>query len=200
MTHTPLLIIPGRGNSGAGHWQTLMETRFSDAQRVEQDNWETPVLEAWSQRIDEIVCRLDHRPLLVAHSFGCLAAAHAQITLGTPVGATLFVAPADPKRFGLPNRIFRARLLQPGLLIASNNDPWMSHDQAVAMADAWGIGHITLENGGHINIASGHGHWPLGETIVEQMLRQLGEVDTFPVFEPLFKRHVAQPNILHISK
>ena len=191
MGQPTLLIVPGRGNSGAGHWQTLMAARFSGAHRIEQDNWESLVLETWSQRIDEIVRGLDHRPLLVAHSFGCLAVAHAQITLGTPVGATLFVAPADPKRFGLPNRIFRERLLQPGFLVASDNDPWMSHDQAIAMADAWGVGHTTLKNGGHINIASGHGYWPFGEAIVERMRRQLGEADTFPVFEPLFKRQVA---------
>ena len=172
MAQPTLLIVPGRGNSGTGHWQTLMESRFSGAQRVEQEDWESPVLDAWSQRIDEIVRRLDHRPLLVAHSFDCLAAAHAQITRGTPVGATLFVAPADPKRFGLPKRFFRERLPQPGFLVASDNDPWMSHDEAIAMANAWGIGHTTLKNGGHINIASGHGDWPLGEAIVKRM-RQL---------------------------
>ena len=136
MEQPPLLIVPGRGNSEAGHWQTLIERRFSGAQRVEQEHWETPELDAWSRRIDEVVRRLDRQPLIVAHSFGCLATAYAQITLGTPVGATLFVAPADPQRFALPERLFQERLRQPGFLVASDNDPWMSHERAIAMANA----------------------------------------------------------------
>ncbi len=190
MAQAALLIVPGRGNSEAGHWQTLIERRFSGAQRVEQEHWETPELDAWSQRIDEVVRGLDRQPLLVAHSFGCLAAAYAQITLGTPVGATLFVAPADPQRCALPERIFQERLRQQGFLVASDNDPWMSHERAIAMANAWGVDHTTLKNGGHINVASGHGRWLQGEAIVARMRRQLLETESLLQSDPaLSPRH-----------
>ena len=102
MRQTNILIIPGRGNSGPGHWQSIVEENLPGTLRVQQENWDTPSLEAWARNIDHAVRKLDHRPLLVAHSFGCLAAAYAQNVLGTPAGASLFVAPADPERFGLP--------------------------------------------------------------------------------------------------
>lgn len=200
MTPPTILIVPGRGDSAPGHWQTLMEDRFSRTQRVIQDDWNSPGIDAWSRRIDEVVRELDNRPLLVAHSYGCLAAAYAQITLGTPVGATLFVAPADPGRFGLPERIFSERLTQSGFLIASSNDPWMSRERAATLADTWGIPHITLNNVGHINVASGHGPWPFGERIVERMRKKLAETTAFPLYVPIFRRFSAQPNISHISK
>ena len=199
MTQPTILIVPGRGNSGAGHWQTLVERRFPGTQRVVQDNWDAPGIDAWARRLDEVVRKLDHHPLLVAHSFGCLAAAYAQITLGTPVGATLFVAPADPRRFGLPERVFSERLMPPGFLIASNNDPWMSTERALAMANVWGVRHLTLKNAGHINVASGHGPWPFGESIIRRMRQQLGETDTLPAFEPMFRRQPC-PGFSHIGE
>ena len=196
MTQPTILIVPGRGNSGAGHWQSLVERRFPRTQRVVQDNWASPGIDAWARRLDEVVREHDPRPLLVAHSFGCLAAAYAQITLGTPVGATLFVAPADPRRFGLPERVFSEQLMSPGFLIASDNDPWMSTERAIAMANVWGVRHITLKNAGHINVASGHGPWPFGESIIRRMRQRLGEADTLPAFEPIFRRQ-ARPSFTH---
>ena len=175
MTQTPILIVPGRGNSGPGHWQTLVERSLPGTQRVLQADWESPSLEDWSRAIDRAVRALDHRPLLVAHSFGCLAAAYAQLTLGTPVGASLFVAPADPGRFALPRHQFAQALRQPGLLIASENDPWLAFDQALAFAEDWGIDYVNLGPAGHINIDSGHGRWPFGETIIAPMRQRLDE-------------------------
>lgn len=200
MTQPTILIVPGRGNSGAEHWQTHLQERFPDARRIEQDGWDTPNLEAWSQRIDATVRAMATPPLLVAHSFGCLAAAHAQITYGSPVAATLFVAPADPTRFGLPERIFRERLIRPGFLVASDNDPWMSEERAIVLATAWGIKCMTLKNAGHINVASGHGHWPLGEMIITHMRRQLARTKPQPWFDLSHTRSVTHPDIRHISK
>lgn len=170
-----VLLVPGRGNSEPGHWQSLIEARLPGVQRVSQDDWNDPSLDAWSRNIDRAVRALDHRPLIVAHSFGCLAAAHAQITLGTPVGATLFVAPADPQRFDLPHWLFAEPLGRPGVLIASDNDPWLSLEKAQMLAADWGVRCVSLGPAGHINVASGYGSWPLGKTIIESMRRQVGE-------------------------
>lgn len=168
-----ILMIPGRGNSDAGHWQSILERILPDIQRVHQKNWHEPSLDAWSRTIDRAVRRLDHRPLLVAHSFGCLAAAHARLKFGTPVGATLFVAPADPERFGLSRQAFAENLAQPGMLVASSNDPWMSIDKARGLALDWGVRLVELGAAGHINVASGHGPWPLGEAMIIALRREL---------------------------
>jgi predicted alpha/beta hydrolase family esterase len=181
MTQATLLIVPGRGNSEPGHWQSIIETVLPDTLRVHQEDWNTPALETWSRTIDRAVRALDHRPLVVAHSFGCLATAYAQLAYGTPVGAALFVAPADPERFAIPHGLFAEPLAQPGLLIASDNDPWLSFEKATALATNWGVRCVNLGPVGHINIASGHGHWPIGKAIIESMRRELGELETSPI-------------------
>jgi len=175
MKKPTILIVPGRGDSAAGHWQSILELTLAGALRVRQDDWNTPSLAAWSKAIDRAVRALDHRPLLVAHSFGCLAAAHAEIALGTPVGATLFVAPADPERFGLSPQAFERKLEGPGILVASNNDPWMPIASARKIAADWGVRFLDMGASGHINIASGHGPWPLGEELITAMRDDLEE-------------------------
>lgn len=175
MSQAAILIVPGRGNSGPEHWQSIVEDLLPDTRRVQQDDWDHPALDAWSRNIDRAVRALDRPPLLVAHSYGCLAAAHAQTALGTPVGATLFVAPADPQRFGLPRSLFAERLARPGMLVASDSDPWLSLEQALALAAGWGVECVNLGRAGHINVASGHGRWPLGEAIIESMRAALGD-------------------------
>lgn len=168
-----VLMVPGRGNSEPEHWQSIIESRLPGVRRVPQDDWNSPSLDQWSSNIDRAVRTLDHPPLLVAHSFGCLAAAYAQIALGTPVGATLFVTPADPQRFGLSFDLFAKTLARPGVLIASDNDPWLTLEKAERLADDWGVRCVNLGPAGHINVASGHGVWPLGKTLIESMRAQL---------------------------
>ena len=174
MNQSTILIVPGRGNSEPGHWQSILEAKSPGARRVEQA-WHTPVLETWGRNIDCAVRESASPPLVVAHSFGCLALAYAQIVLGTPVGASLFVAPADPGRFGLPRPLFAEVLTAPGMLVASENDPWMSLADALGLAEDWGLDGINLGCAGHINQASGYGPWPLGEALADTLLAELAQ-------------------------
>jgi len=197
MTQARILIVPGRGNSEPGHWQSIIETRLPGTLRVQQADWDAPKLDAWSKNIDRAVRACPYPPLLVAHSFGCLAAAHAQIELCTPVGATLFVAPADPERFGLPCSIFSETLAHPGIVVASDNDPWLSRDKAEALAAEWGLECINLGSAGHINVASGFGRWPFGETITTSMRNELTRDKRSQTFNPrqqVAARHACRPH------
>lgn len=197
MSHTRILIVPGRGNSEPEHWQSIAESAFPDTQRVQQENWNAPSLDEWSRNIDSAVRALGHRPLVVAHSFGCLATAYAQITLGTPVGAVLFVAPADPERFNIPRETFAETLEQPGILIASNNDPWLSLGSARLLAADWGIKLFNLGAAGHINVASGYGHWPLVETIIKLIRDDLDREGTTDMCAPHRRTPVRQECRVH---
>lgn len=192
MKQTDILIVPGRGNSGPGHWQSIIEDLLPDTRRVQQKDWETPSLEAWGCNIDRAVRALDRPPLVVAHSFGCLATAYAQIVLGTPVGATLFVAPADPERFDLPRRLFAQPLARPGIFIASENDPWLSLEKAMTLAADWDIRCINLGHVGHINVASGHGPWPFGEALIESMRSELSLRNEVPLFQNPHRQALGQ--------
>ena len=72
-TRTPVLIIPGWGNSGPAHWQTLWQAEEPDWVRVMQRDWERPGPVAWLAAIDEVVSGLTAKPVLVGHSLGAIA-------------------------------------------------------------------------------------------------------------------------------
>ena len=114
-----VLVIPGLYGSGLAHWQTWLQSRLPRAVRVEQDDWHEADLDRWSARIGELLDEAPGTPhVAVAHSFGCLALAHclaerrarparddAQGGVQGGVQGALFVAPAEPERFQLSERL-----------------------------------------------------------------------------------------------
>lgn len=155
------LIVPGLGDSGADHWQTLWEQRFPDARRVQQVHWDRPDLERWS---DQVVRTLAAHgdAWIVAHSFGCLATVHALARAGALVQGVFLVAPADPEKFGLGDRLPHSPLAVRGALVASRSDPWLSFERARLWALRWELPMLDAGDAGHINAASGHGAWEQG--------------------------------------
>lgn len=160
MPAAPVLIVPGRGGSGPAHWQSALERGLPAACRVEQDDWDTPDLLAWARRIDAAARRCPAPPLAVAHSFGCLALAAAEVLFRTPLAASFFVAPAEPARFGLADADILHRLSHPSDLLASTDDPWLDFARAEVLAAAWGSRMHVLGAVGHINVDAGFGPWP----------------------------------------
>ena len=51
-------------------------------------------------------------------------------------------------------------------LIVSDNDPWVTLEEAKTMADTIGATYTIVENGGHINADSGFGKWALIEALL----------------------------------
>ena len=45
----------------------------------------------------------------------------------------------------------------------------MTHDRAVALAEAWGARRVDLGEVGHLNVASGHGPWKQGEALLAEL-------------------------------
>lgn len=182
-----VLIVPGRDNSGPGHWQTLLEDDLPEARRVQQENWAQPDLNAWSARVAAAAYAADRPVLAVAHSFGCLATVGALLDHAAPLAGALLVAPAEPKRFAIPAHRLQQPLPVPNLLVASRNDPWMSYPVALGWAAHWGSTVIDAGLAGHINVASGHGHWPALPTLLTRLAARAeaaGE-HAFPL--PFFK-------------
>lgn len=174
-----LVIVPGLHGSGAGHWQTWLQGEVAGSVRVAQDDWGTPDLERWSARVADTVAALGPGPhVIAAHSFGCLATVRA--ALRRPrlhVARLLLVAPAEPDRFGVAHALPQARLGVPSCVVGSETDPWMSAPQARAWARRWGSEWINLGDAGHINVASGHGPFPLAR---EWAAGALGRLDARP--------------------
>lgn len=181
MTHR-ILIVPGYQGSGPGHWQTWFERRLPRARRVGRIDWHAPVIANWAHEIrNEIGCAPD--PVwLIAHSFGCLAAAVAAAGGRERIAGAMFVAPADPERFSplglktdrtaLPSLslyLTRQPLSFPSLVVASASDPWMPLNVAAYWADRWGSRFVNLGDAGHINVEAGFGPWPRGLELFQSL-------------------------------
>lgn len=157
-----VIVVPGMHNSGAGHWQTRWQALYPAFERVEQDDWDHPDLDAWSTRLDQLRGR-DTRPVLfAAHSFGCLAAVHSVSRDPRQVAGLLLVAPADPHKFGVADALPQQPLAAASTVIASTNDPWMKLADAALWAGRWGSQFIDAGALGHINAESQLGDWPAG--------------------------------------
>lgn len=173
-----ILIIPGWSSSGEDHWQSRWERGMKTAHRIEQTDWFNPDKVAWVHNILLAIAESRRPPVLVAHSLGVAAAAHAarRIPMNLVAGAFL-VAPADVDNAAqwpvTAGQTFEASgigftplpvlpLPFPAALVASSDDPYCSLDRARYIAGEWGAKLIEVGNCGHINTASGHGPWPEG--------------------------------------
>ena len=109
--------------------------------------------------------------MLAAHSAACAMLAHwaaANPTDAGKVRGALLVAPSDPAGPNYPkgptgfDPVPLTRLPFRSIVVASHDDPYVTPGRAREYAAAWGAELVTLANGGHINVASGHGPWPEG--------------------------------------
>lgn len=166
------LIVPGLNGSGTDHWQTWLERNVPGAVRVIQRDWSDPYLPHWSARVRRELARVPGRIFIVAHSFGCLAAAQATFDYGEQVSGLMLVAPADPEMFGAAASLPERPLGVPAVVVASTNDPWMRFARAAEWTETWGAELINLGAVGHINAASGFGPWPEGLAMLRRLRRE----------------------------
>ena len=164
----PVLIVPGLGDSGPQHWQSHWQRQLPGARRVTQQNWQNADLEVWTATLAREIEASTPAPMIIAHSFGCLATLRVAYS-GARIRAALLVAPADPERFGIGAELTRKPLPFASTMIASSNDPWLKLIRAGALASAWGSRFVLYRNAGHINAESGFGAWPQGMTHVHEL-------------------------------
>ncbi|WP_084050993.1 RBBP9/YdeN family alpha/beta hydrolase [Deinococcus hopiensis] len=177
MTPT-LVIVPGLGESGPEHWQTLWTTKYGAA-RVRQDDPEAPTPQGWAGRLQEVIEATPGALILAGHSAGVLTIVHWARLYGghERVRGALLVSPTDSEQANMaelaPAILTMAPvptqpLPFPALVVASENDPYVSFERAQELADAWEAEFVTAGEVGHINVASGHGEWPEGEVLLAE--------------------------------
>ncbi|WP_375465751.1 RBBP9/YdeN family alpha/beta hydrolase [uncultured Methylobacterium sp.] len=165
-----ILIVPGLGGSGEGHWQTRWADRLATARVVEQDDWHAPEPAAWRARVCEAVSASARPVILIAHSLGVVACVEAvpDFPEGRVRGALFVALPDVEEASNLPEsvRAFaplpRVPLPFPALLVASRTDPHCAYARAEDFSHAWGAAFVDAGESGHLNVASGHGPWPEG--------------------------------------
>jgi predicted alpha/beta hydrolase family esterase len=116
---------------------------------------------------------IDGPVVVVAHSLGVIATVHLPPEAAARIVGALLVAPADPERRAplsdfapVPSDLLPYR----SVLVASTNDPYCPVRLAGAYARAWGSEFVRVPNSGHLNVESGHGHWPLGLALLQSLL------------------------------
>lgn len=183
----PVFVIPGIGNSGPAHWQSLWQAAHPSWQRLVVADWDEVECRAWVAALQQqlsVINAAGPAPLLVAHSLGCLALAHwaSQASPASNGGhgriaiqAALLVAVPDPQSAAFPaaargfDPVPLAPLPFPSIVVASTDDPYGSVDHARRCADGWGSEFVVMGAHGHLNAQSGLGEWPQGWRLLQQL-------------------------------
>jgi len=178
---TPILIVPGWQNSGPAHWQSLWERDNQACSRVVQSNWDAPDRDDWVATLDRAIEAAPIRPVVVAHSLGCVTVAHSanEYDRGATsrLAGALLVAPADVEESiaarsleafaPIPMVCFRF----PSILVGSHNDQYATFQRASHFAASWGAELVDAGHAGHINVDAGFGPWPACEKLLERLFR-----------------------------
>ena len=164
-----IIIVPGLGGGSSDHWYSRWEKKLPTARRVIQEDWHHPSLAAWTRRLVESVKAADKPVLLVAHSCGVVAIAHAAEAIAACVVGAFLVAPPSARALRALEEVEpgfaeipMVALPFPAVLVASRDDPYGGWEESETLAKAWHIELVDAGLSGHINDESGHGPWPEG--------------------------------------
>ncbi len=171
-----LVLIPGLYDSGPTHWQSVWEGLDPHCRRLVQADWSSPRCDDWVATLDAAVAEVGDGAVLVAHSLGCVTVAHWSRRSNRPARCAFLVAPSDvdapsfpPGTTGFqPMPLERLRI--PSLVVASDDDPFVSPDRARLFADAWGSRFAAIGAAGHINAATGLGEWHEGQRLLRELV------------------------------
>jgi predicted alpha/beta hydrolase family esterase len=173
-----VFILPGLGNSGDQHWQTLWEQRFPEFQRIQQASWNFPSCEDWITTIDDAIMRVKTgQVILVAHSLACCTVGYWVKKYDRKIKGALLVAPSDTEAPSYPlgttgfTPMPMVKLPFPSITVISTNDQYVSLGRAKTFAEAWGSELVIVGDVGHINAASQLGYWNAGLELLVRLDR-----------------------------
>lgn len=185
MSTTPtVLIVPGLRDHVDTHWQTLLGHRLPRVQTVPPMGREDLDCAQRIQAIESTITRIEGPVLIVAHSAGCIMAAHWANTSAHVhrVCGALLATPPDfdrPMPEGYPGidalkaggwfPVPRQRLPFSSLVACSDNDPLAASARVLTLARDWGSETVNLGAVGHLNPASGYGEWPMALSLIQDL-------------------------------
>ncbi|WP_227672378.1 alpha/beta hydrolase [Komagataeibacter sp. FXV3] len=181
-----IVIVPGLDGSGPRHWQSRWELflrpRGITVHRVRQVDWARPTYADWKSQLQQTL-RACHQPvILVAHSLGAvLSVRMAREHALDGVAGAFLVAPADIDHHHGPDSgrvasfgpLPATPLPFPTMLMASQDDEWLSMSRARHLATQW---QATLVNAGTVGHIGNHAHlglWPDGMKALDGLARSL---------------------------
>ena len=172
---SPILIVPGIGNSSPSHWQSLWQAKGPEWHRLQVKDWDHVVCDDWVSAISRHIASLGPDTLIVAHSLGCLAVVHWAARERKKIRGAMLVAVPDPASAAFPTSSAIAfspvplkKLEFPSTVVASTDDPYGSASYGHSCSKAWGSNYVEVGARGHLNSESGLGDWPFGIELLEQ--------------------------------
>jgi predicted alpha/beta hydrolase family esterase len=172
------LIVHGLEGSGPEHWQTWLAGRLRERglevaypDLPEADN---PRLERWLEALHGELARFPAaETTVICHSLGSLLWLHHGADRPVQqVARALLVTPPQPDDDDPQSPGFRpvpldregvAAAAAETFLVCSTDDPWISPEASRRIGETIGVSIDWVENGGHVNTASGYGPWPAVE-------------------------------------
>ena len=82
----------------------------------------------------------------------------------------MLVAPAEPSKFEVEDRVPVTPLGVPCIVVASHDDPMMRFARAVYWSKVWNADLADLGEAGHINAEAGFGPWPYGLELLKDLV------------------------------
>jgi serine hydrolase len=177
-----VVIVPGLRGHVAGHWQTLLADRLGHARTVPPPGRDRLSRGDRVAALDRTLAGVPGPVILAAHSAGVMTTVHWAQRQSRPVQGALLATPPD---FGLPLPDGYPTLDElydngwcpapcdplpfPSIVAASSNDPLARIDRVAALAAAWGSRLVHVGAVGHLNPASGYGHWARAEEFVREL-------------------------------
>jgi hypothetical protein len=164
------VLVPGLYDSGPEHWQSFWQNRHSFWLRVTQSRWNTPDIGSWIDAIRRLLATSRRPAILVGHSFGALASCCIAADQKNQIAGLMLVAPTEPSRFEVEDRIPTTALGVPCIVVASHNDPVMRFPRAVYWSKVWNADLADVGEAGHINAEAGFGPWPYGLQVLKELV------------------------------
>lgn len=176
-----ILVVPGLGHAGAGHWQHRWVEKIRTAQFVEHEDFNAPNFDAWVENLEQAIIRATRPVILVGHSLGVqnIVAVSDRLNDSKVKGAFLVSPPDVDEGYEIPEpmkafaNVSRDPLKFPSMMIASSNNPLCSPERAAEFAACWGSDFHIAGDAGQIDIASGHGPWPEGLLMFTRLMTRI---------------------------
>lgn len=165
MIEKRVLILHGLGGSDFPHWQAYLEKDLIEQNTavsfLDLPNKDNPNLEDWKDVVKKEI--EEFKPtIVVCHSLGNVLWFHLCEELEIKLDKLMLVAPVrnesldDAKTF-FPYPIPKDLKAKDIMMTTSNNDPYISVEEAIRLESKFRIKMKILQNAGHINVASGFG-------------------------------------------
>jgi len=173
-------MVPGIGDSGPGHWQSLWEQKSAvRCSRFSPASWDEPRADDWLQAVSRAVEDAGPDVLVVAHSLGCVAVAH-QAGEDLACRGVVLVAPPDvhgplfpEAAVGFTDLAVRP-VRVPALVISSSDDPYCTPAVARRLARQWHAEQVDVGPAGHLNEGARLGRWQVGWDLVHEFAHRIG--------------------------